>query len=389
MTRCAFACPGQLAQTSDPADVRRAAAALVEAKNLVVYAGQGIHYARAWESLKELAEVLSAPVATSLQGKSAFPEDHPLALGAGGNSPPTSSHFLEKADLIFGIGCSFTETTFGIAMPHGKRFIHATLDPKHLNKDIRADIGLIGDARLTLDALLVEIKRLIEKPRRSPVTDEIAAIRKSWLNEWMPKLTSDAVPLSPYRVIWDLQHTVDVANTIITHDAGSPRDQLAPFWITKKPFTYISSQAPHAAGIRPRPCHGREARLPGKTLRQCLGRCRHRLYGHGFRDCRARADSDSLDTAEQFQHGYRRFRSCPFPPNGFARRIFLATTPRWRAPSAATANGSPSRAKLFPHPSSIEQTQKGVPAAPRIHPLPGTRCLEAIPSSRLVALAVG
>ena len=224
----------------DPADARRAAAALVDAKNLVVYAGQGIHYARAWESLKELAELLGAPVATSLQGKSAFPEDHPLALGAGGNAfPPTVPHFLDKADLIFGIGCSFTQTNFGIAMPPGKRFIHATLDPKHLNKDVRADIGLIGDARLTLDALLVEIKRLIEKPRRSPVTDEIATIRKSWLNEWMPKLASDSVPLSPYRVIWDLQHTVDVANTIITHDAGSPRDQLAPFWVTRKPHTYI------------------------------------------------------------------------------------------------------------------------------------------------------
>jgi acetolactate synthase-1/2/3 large subunit len=55
----------------------------------------------------------------------------------------------------------------------------------------------------------------------------------------MPKLTSRDVPLSPYRVIWDLQHTVDVANTIITHDAGSPRDQLAPFWVTKKPLTYV------------------------------------------------------------------------------------------------------------------------------------------------------
>ncbi len=224
----------------DPADVRRAADALAEAKNLVVYAGQGIHYARAWESLKELAELLGAPVATSLQGKSAFPEDHPLALGAGGNAfPPTVPHFLEKADLIFGIGCSFTETAFGIAMPRGKRFIHATLDPKHLNKDVRADIGLLGDARLTLDALLTEIKRLIKTPRSSSVTEEIARVRKSWINEWMPKLTSDAIPLSPYRVIWDLQHTVDVANTIITHDAGSPRDQLAPFWVTKKPLTYI------------------------------------------------------------------------------------------------------------------------------------------------------
>jgi acetolactate synthase-1/2/3 large subunit len=224
----------------DIADVRRAAAALVEAKCPVIYAGQGIHYARAWESLKKLAESLGAPVATSLQGKSAFPEDHPLSLGAGGNSfPPMVPHFLEKADWILGAGCSFTETAFGIAMPKGKKFIHATLDPDHLNKDVRAEIGLIGDAQLTLDSLCAEVERLIKKPRASSVAAEIVAIRKAWLEEWMPRLTSRDVPLSPYRVLWDLQRTVDVANTIITHDAGSPRDQLAPFWVTKKPLTYI------------------------------------------------------------------------------------------------------------------------------------------------------
>jgi thiamine pyrophosphate-dependent acetolactate synthase large subunit-like protein len=224
----------------DIADVCKAAAALADAKHLVIYAGQGIHYARAWKPLKDLAELLGAPVATSLQGKSAFPEDHPLALGAGGNAfPPMVPHFLEKADWIFGVGCSFTETAFGIAMPKGKKFIHATLDPDHLNKDVRADIGLVGDAQLTLDSLRVEVERLIKKPRASSVAEEIAKVRKVWLDEWMPKLTSDATPLSPYRVLWDLQHTVDVANTIITHDAGSPRDQLAPFWVTKQPLTYI------------------------------------------------------------------------------------------------------------------------------------------------------
>jgi acetolactate synthase-1/2/3 large subunit len=224
----------------DIADVRKAAAALADAKHVVIYAGQGIHYARAWKSLKDLAELLGAPVATSLQGKSAFPEDHPLALGAGGNAfPPMVPHFLEKADWIFGVGCSFTETAFGIAMPKGKKFIHATLDPDHLNKDVRADIGLVGDAQLTLDSLRVEVERLIKKPQASSVAEEIAKVRKTWLDEWMPKLTSDATPLSPYRVLWDLQHTVDVANTIITHDAGSPRDQLAPFWVTKQPLTYI------------------------------------------------------------------------------------------------------------------------------------------------------
>jgi thiamine pyrophosphate-dependent acetolactate synthase large subunit-like protein len=224
----------------DIADVRKAATALVNAKNLVVYAGQGIHYARAWQSLRQLAEMLGAPVATSLQGKSAFPEDHPLSLGAGGNSFPRAvPHFLEKADWIFGVGCSFTETAFGIAMPKGRKFIHATLDPNHLNKDVRADIGLIGDAQITLDLLCAEVEILIKQPRASTVTEEIATVRKAWLDEWMPKLTSREVPLSPYRVLWDLQRTVDVANTIITHDAGSPRDQLAPFWVTTQPLTYI------------------------------------------------------------------------------------------------------------------------------------------------------
>jgi thiamine pyrophosphate-dependent acetolactate synthase large subunit-like protein len=54
-----------------------------------------------------------------------------------------------------------------------------------------------------------------------------------------PRLTSNEIPLSPYRVIWDLLHTVDVAHTIITHDAGSPRDQLSPFWVSQEPLTYI------------------------------------------------------------------------------------------------------------------------------------------------------
>jgi acetolactate synthase-1/2/3 large subunit len=224
----------------DIADVRRAAAALLEAKFPVIYAGQGIHFARAWEPLKRLAEMLGALVATSLSGKSAFPEDHPLSLGAGGLAYPRAvPHFLEKADWIFGVGCSFTETAFGIGMPRGKKFIHATLDPNHLNKDVRAEIGLIGDAQLTLDAVCGEVERLIAKPRPSPAAVEIAAVRKAWLDEWMPKLTSKETPLSPYRVLWELQHTVDMANVIITHDAGSPRDQLAPFWVSREPLSYI------------------------------------------------------------------------------------------------------------------------------------------------------
>lgn len=225
----------------DLADVKRAAAALVAAERPVLYVGQGVHYAKAWPQLRELAELLAIPVTTSLGGKSAFPEDHPLSLGSCGLAIPlTVRRALDDADVIFGIGCSFTRTSFGTDMPPGKRIIHATLDPMHLNKDIAAEIGLIGDAGLMLDALLTELKTLIDAPRDAgPISASIASTHDEWMADWLPLLTSDETPLSPYRVLWDLQNTVDKANTIITHDAGSPRDQLSPFWKATEPLSYL------------------------------------------------------------------------------------------------------------------------------------------------------
>src|SRR5579872_6258774 len=227
----------------DHATVDAAAAALIAAKRPLIYAGQGVHYAQAWDELRRVAELLEAPVTTSLEGKSAFPETHPLSLGSGGRSVPQPVHeFLQRADVIFGIGCSFATTNYAVPMPPGKVLIHATLDPADLNKDVPADHVLLGDAGLTLDAVLAAVKERVRTPRREQAAKtaaEITAVRGPWLERWMPKLTSGEVPLSPYRVIWDLLHTVDVPNTIITHDAGSPRDQLSPFWVTEAPLSYI------------------------------------------------------------------------------------------------------------------------------------------------------
>ena len=225
----------------DPEAVRVVAKRLADAKRPVIYAGQGVHYARAWAELKQLAELLAAPVTTSLGGKSAFPENHMLSLGSGGNAIPAPvHHFLHNADLIFGIGCSFTKTNFGVDMPPGKAIVHATLDPMDLNKDVACEQALIGDARLVLEMLLDELGGLLTAPRDpAPVADEIKAVREPWLAEWLPKLTSDEVPLNPYRVLWELAHTVDLDNTVITHDAGSPRDQLSPFWVSTAPLSYI------------------------------------------------------------------------------------------------------------------------------------------------------
>ncbi len=227
----------------DSASIEAAAEALLDAECPVIYAGQGVHYAQAWDSLKELAELLGAPVTTSLGGKSAFPEDHPLALGSGGRAiPKPVHHFLQKTDLILGIGCSFTRTGFGVRIPDGKRVIHATLDPADINKDVPVETALVGDAGLILDGLVEAVRDRsngASEERRAAVTGEISAVKAEWLDQWKAKLTSDEVPMTPYRVISDLLHTVDVKNTIITHDAGSPRDQMSPFWQSVAPLTYI------------------------------------------------------------------------------------------------------------------------------------------------------
>lgn len=226
----------------DPDDVAAAARVLASASRPVIYAGQGVHWAKAWPELRALAETWNIPVTTSIEGKSAFPEDHPLSLGSGGKANPRPvKRFLAEADVIFGVGCSFAITSFGVSMPVGKRIIHATLDSKDINKDIAVQHALVGDAKLTLAALgeaMAGLDRSTADTRRD-VPRRIAELRDAWLGEWTPKLTSNAAPISPYRVVAELNRMVDKDRTIITHDAGSPRDQMTPFWEATAPLSYI------------------------------------------------------------------------------------------------------------------------------------------------------
>lgn len=227
----------------DDDSVKAAAKELAAADKPVIYAGQGINYAKAWDELKEIAELLNAPVTTSLEGKSTFNETHPLSIGSGGHATPKAVYdFLYDADLIFGIGCSFAITSFGTRMPDGKKVIHATLDPMDLNKDVPSEIGLIGDAKLMLRALIDELKSLDLGKAAARKDSTPAAIRKvkdEWMAKWLPKLTSDQNPMTPYRVIYELNKLVDKQKVVITHDAGSPRDQLVPFWEAEAPLSYI------------------------------------------------------------------------------------------------------------------------------------------------------
>ena len=243
--------------SGDPQDIKNAAQILLGSKRPVIHAGQGVLYAEAWDELLELAELTQVPVMTTMAGKSSFPENHPLALGTrSGSTTGPVAHFLKEADVVFGIGCSFTRTHFGADLLGHKILVHCTNDYQDINKDYDVDHAVIGDAKLVLTQLIQEIKGLIAPQQRvenpEPVK-EIKAIKDQWLNEWMPRLTSDEIPINPYRVIWDLMHTIDRKNSIVTHDSGSPRDQTMPFYEAISPRGFIgwgkSTQLGYSLGL--------------------------------------------------------------------------------------------------------------------------------------------
>ena len=224
-------------------DVKDAVKALLGAKRPVIWAGQGILYADATEQLRELAELTQIPVITTMEGKSALPDTHPLALGSANRTAPRNVFkWLGESDVVLAVGSGLTRTNFGIDIPDGKTLIHSTVSGEDLNKEYTVDIGLIGDAKLTLEMLIEEVKASIGeagKDTDQELVTEIAEGKAAWLEEWTPLLTSDEAPINPYRVVNEINNVVDHENTIMTHDAGNPRDQIMPFYHASAPRVYI------------------------------------------------------------------------------------------------------------------------------------------------------
>ena len=243
--------------SGNPGDIRAAVQMLLSAKRPIIQAGQGVLYAEAWDELLELAELTQTPVMTTMAGKSAFPENHSLSLGTrSGTTTGPVVHFLERADLVFGIGCSFTRIHFGADQFDSKVIIHCTNSLDDVNKDYDPDHAVVGDAKLVLAQVIEEVKLQLGSASRvepNGVATEIATVRKEWMKEWLPLLTSDEVPINPYRVIWDLMNTIDRKNSIVTHDSGSPRDETIPFYETISPRGFIawgkSTQLGYSLGL--------------------------------------------------------------------------------------------------------------------------------------------
>mgnify|MGYP001418197111 FL=1 len=269
--------------SGDPQSIKKVIKMLKSSKNPILHAGQGVLYAEATDELVEFAELTKVPVMTTLAGKSAFPENHPLSLGTSGyTGTGMVRHFLPKADLVFGLGCSFSKSVMSTRIPGGKIMIQNSIDEYDINKDYAIDQAIVGDTKLVLKQLIDQAKAQRDVELRNDPSSEIRQIKEQWLLEWMPKLTSDEIPINPYRLIWDLMQTVDREQTIITHDSGNPRDQMVPFCETVVPRGYIgwgkSTQLGYGLGL----IMGAKLAAPEKLAVNVMGDAAFGMAGMDF-----------------------------------------------------------------------------------------------------------
>ena len=237
--------------------MRELTSALLKADAPMMYVGQGVHYAEAYDELVQFAELTNIPVMTTLAGKSAFPENHRLSLGTGANSGTLMvHHYLKKTDFVLGVGASFTNTHFNAPVPQNVPLAQITNAIEDINKDHEIDYGAIGDAKLVLRQLIEEVRRQAGENGRGDVNgvvEEVASVKAEFMKEWGPHLNSDETPISPYRVLTELTKVIDPDNAIVTHDSGYPREQFVPFWPSNTPHSYIgwgkSTQLGYGLGL--------------------------------------------------------------------------------------------------------------------------------------------
>jgi acetolactate synthase I/II/III large subunit len=269
----------------DADDIDAAAKLLIKAKLPIVIAGQGVLYAEACDELLTLAELLDIPVMTTTDGKSCFPEDHALALGSGGTVyTGHGRHFLFESDVIFAVGTSLTRHNISTPIiPPGKEIIHITNDARDLYKANDTAIPILADAKLALQQLIEAAKdRLGKKKHTTGAKKTIAKLKGEWQKRWEGKLRSQERPINPYFVMSEFMRVIPSEDAIVTHDSGSPRDQLLPMYVARKPRGYLGWGKSHQLGTGLGLAIGAKVGAPDKFCVNFMGDAAFGMTGLDF-----------------------------------------------------------------------------------------------------------
>ncbi|MCS7112939.1 MAG: thiamine pyrophosphate-binding protein [Candidatus Bathyarchaeota archaeon] len=234
--------------TSDVEAVRKATSLLASSHKPLIIAGGGVHYSGlgAWMEVKALAEYMAIPVATTFNGRGAFPEDHPLSAGRMGvNSPSYTDEMLSSADTIIAVGCRFAALStrrWRIPNPEAT-LIHIDVDPSVIGLNYKASIAIIGDAKKIIRCMLEEASNLTDTgiSRRRDWLRFLEEAKEKWRrSEWFSKIHSDDTPLKPQRVCHEIRRVFD-RSTIFTLDAGNNKLWASTFLEIYEPRTWIQS----------------------------------------------------------------------------------------------------------------------------------------------------
>jgi acetolactate synthase-1/2/3 large subunit len=213
-------------------DIEKASRLLGSANRPVIIAGNGVHLSKSYEEIKDLAELLGIPVATTYTGKSAFPEIHPLALGMIGRyGQRTANRVVSEADVILACGTGLAPSdTRGESLidPVKQKLVQIDIDPRNVGWVFPVEMGLTGELKTTLKMIL-EASKKRQAGKDARIQERTAALKKIKSEERFfetPELHSNATPVLPERIVNAIQEAV-TPDTILTLDAGNNR-----LWMT-------------------------------------------------------------------------------------------------------------------------------------------------------------
>ncbi len=249
-----------------PQRISEAAAAIGEARRPVICAGGGVISSESSEALRRLAEFCTIPVTTTLMGKGAFPENHPLSLGMlGMHGTKYANYAVNECDLLIAVGVRFSDRVAvrADAFAPEARIIHIDIDPAEIGKNVPADIPVVGDVKPVLEQICRQLQGQSERK-------EWPALIESWKKEFPLKYSRDNDKIKPQCVVEQI-YEVTKGDAIITTEVGQNQMWAAQFYTFTRPRTFITSGGLGTMGFGLPAAIGAQIGRPDQTVFNIAG----------------------------------------------------------------------------------------------------------------------
>ncbi|HEX9915939.1 MAG TPA: thiamine pyrophosphate-binding protein [Candidatus Bathyarchaeia archaeon] len=235
------------ARTSpDPADVKKVAEILAKAQRPVIVAGGGVMVSRAWNELIKLAESYFIPVATTLSGKGAIPDEHPLSVGVVGRySSSMANKVLDDADVVFFVGSrAGGMATDNWTIPgRDATILQLDIEPETIGRNYNVASRMVCDAKNGVKDLHKVLKKMMDKPQKRQYLEHVKTLKKEWSDQASSVMSSEAVPIKPHRIIKEIKQVLGEQDILVA-DTG----QMAAWTGVLYPLTAPGRTYIRAAG---------------------------------------------------------------------------------------------------------------------------------------------